>query len=113
MYSIFSVREEVLKAKAELPNKIASEEVGVRLRIMIKKDREMGAFLQELWEILFKDEMQKLLSCYSMGSLLTHTNEQFGKAVYNIETEILIKGAYIEHGKAMDNGENNKAETTS
>ncbi len=143
MYSIFSVREEVLKAKDDLPNNIASEKISVRLRIMIKKDLEIEAFLQELWEILFKDEikkgkihkkenfkkfytlgssdmmieikrvqMQKLLSCYSMGSLLTHTNEQFEKAVYNIETEILIRGAYIGHGKAMDNGENSKAETT-
>lgn len=57
-------------------------------------------------------EMYKLLSCYEMGNLLTHTNKQFGKAVYNIETEILIKGAHIENGKSMDCGEDGKTETS-
>lgn len=34
--------------------------------------------------------MRRLLACYSMGRLLTHTNDQFAKAVYNIQTEILV-----------------------
>ncbi|MCM1173917.1 MAG: hypothetical protein NC341_02575 [Blautia sp.] len=143
MYSIFSVREAVLKDKAKLPGEVKEETVSVRLRIMIKNDGKTDSFLQELWEILFRDEirekkipgkenfekfytlgssdmiigieqveMYKLLSCYGMGNLLTHTNGQFGEAVYNIETEILIKGAHIEHGKSMDNGEDDRTETT-
>lgn len=57
-------------------------------------------------------EMYKLLSCYGMGNLLTHKNEQFGNAVYNIETEILVKGAHKGNGKSMDTGEDGKTETT-
>lgn len=119
MYSIFSVREDTLKS--ELLSKIDNEEVGVQLRLMIKKDQAINNFLNKLWNELFADEIQsgiyhttedfekfytlgsddmmiriprikmhKLLSCYSMGSLLTHTNKQFEESVYNIETEILV-----------------------
>lgn len=55
-------------------------------------------------------EMHKLLSCYSMGRLLTHTNDQFGKTVYNIETEILVRGEHLKHGKSVDTREVNDSE---
>lgn len=55
-------------------------------------------------------EMHKLLSCYSMGRLLTHTNDQFGKAVYNIETEILVRGEHLKHGKSVDTRKVSEAE---
>lgn len=140
MYSIFSVREDMLKSKNKLFDKIEKEEVSVRLRIMIKNDQKISNFLQKLENILFQDEtrvnenspekefvkyytlgsydltveierveMYKLLLCYGMGSLLTHTNEFFGEAVYNIETEILVKGERLKNGKSVDNGENQKA----
>lgn len=144
MYSIFSVREAILKPEAEIQNEIECEKVKVRLRLMIKNDREIDGFLQSLWETLFKRETQtnetfqtksfekfytlgssdmvveidsvemyKLLSCYGMGNLLTHTNEQFEKAVYNIETEILIKDEEsIKHGKSVDSRGNDDAERT-
>lgn len=54
--------------------------------------------------------MRKLLICYSMGNLLTHTNEQFAKAVYNIQTEILVKGE--RYGKIMDTREAGNSKTT-
>ncbi len=56
--------------------------------------------------------MHKLLACYSMGNLLTHTNEQFAKAVYNIQTEILVEGEQIKYGKTMDTGKTGEPEAT-
>lgn len=129
IYSIFSVREDILKLETKLKNELSTEKVSVRLRMMIKNDQNIDDFLEKLSEKLFKDdvqednnimkfytlgnndliveiksvEMYKLLSCYGMGNLLTHTNTQFGKAVYNIETEILVKGESIRHGKSVDN----------
>lgn len=50
-------------------------------------------------------ETHKLLPCYKMGNLLTHTNPQFDEAVYNIQTEILVKGDNDQHGKSVDSGE--------
>lgn len=121
IYSIFSVRENVLKSEEGLKT-IQREQIDVRLHLMIKSDDKVNDFLQTLWEELYKEkiqsgmlekkehfskyytlgsgdmlleikqmEMQKLLSCYSMGKLLTHTNSKFCGAVYNIETEILTK----------------------
>lgn len=132
IYSIFSVRDDVLRQKTKLRDEVERETVSVRLRMMIKNDQKIDAFLQELRKKLFGDEIQEgassqgsikkfyilgssdlvveieniemheLLSCYGMGNLLTHTNEQFGETVYNIETEILVKGERIEHGQPVD-----------
>lgn len=142
MYSIFSVRENILKSETMLQKKIVQEEVKVRLRLMIKSEQEVKAFLQKIRKVLFEDkiqkkepgekesfemfhtlgssdmvveienvEMSKLLSCYGMGNLLTHTNEEFEKAVYNIETEILVRDEEsIDDGKSVDSGENDDAE---
>lgn len=123
MYSIFSVREDILGLETSLREKIENEEVSARLRMMIKDDKKIGTFLQALYSKLSQDAgqgnkevsknniqkfytlgssdliieiervaMDKLLSCYKMGNILTHTHTLFGEAVYNIETEILVHG---------------------
>lgn len=127
MYSIFSIRENILNRKSEIRQEAASEQVDVRLHIIIKDDREIDGFLYSLLEELSIDkedtskyrkyhtlgscdmlfeieqvDMHKLLPCYCMGNLLTHTNEKFEKAIFNIETEILAEREKLGNGKLDD-----------
>lgn len=127
MYSIFAVKEDILKVKSRLLNEIANEHVGVRLHIIIKDDSLIDHFLNLFMketglseknvhkyhtlgscDMLFEIEtvnLQKLLPCYCMGRILTHTNSNYEKAVYNIETELLAEREKIENGE-LDNGKN-------
>lgn len=141
IHSIFSVREDVIKSDTEIQDKIDNEIVTAQWRMMIKSDQKIDDYLDSLWSII-KDrevneedkkekfekyytlgsndlmvrldyvEMRKLLSCYKMGSLLTHTNPQFEEAVYNIQTEILVKGDNKQYGKSVDKQEVREAKET-
>ncbi len=125
MYSIFSVRESILKTEESIRDSIQDETIDVRLHIIIKDDQQLDSFLELLISKLYLGEnseirkyytlgncdmlieikninIQRLLSCYSMGSLLTHTSPDFELAIYNIETEILSKGELLPHGKLDD-----------
>lgn len=113
IYTIFSVKESMLSSEGQ-ENKVIDENVKCRLRAVIKDENSVNSFLKDLKAELFgsvksKDNIHvynalgnmdilielndvsfcKLLSCYRMGALLTHTNPKYDEAFYNVETEIL------------------------
>lgn len=108
MYSIFSVKEETLETEAKISESVDDEMVDIRLRAIIKSEKEAYHFLEklakknemkmEIYDTLGSEDMvvemrnisiRKWLSEYKMGNMMTHTNKEFGKAFYNIETEII------------------------
>lgn len=115
MYSIFSVRENMLNDI----NKIESEKVEVRLHIMVKNDTLIEKYLECLvkklciineeyktyntlgsCDLLFEIkgiDLKKILPCYVMGNILTHSNSDYQKAVFNIETEFIVEREILEN----------------
>ena len=45
------------------------------------------------WNLLFQVSIQirEILPLYSMGEILTHSNEEYNKAFYNIETSFICR----------------------
>lgn len=115
MYSIFSVRENMLNNA----NNINNEKIEVRLHIMVKDDELIQTYLEKLvdqigiingnyktyntlgsCDLLFEIkeiDLKNLLPCYAMGNILTHSNSFFQKAVFNIETEFIVESEILEH----------------
>lgn len=106
LYTISTVREDML----EHVDQMQEEVVSCRMRAVVKDKLFLKEFLEELRKKL-KDtglkmkvyetlggsdvsieikgvSLRKLLACYKMGELLTHSNEIYGKAFYNVESEI-------------------------
>ena len=114
MYTIFSVKEETLVSYDRIKQEIIDEKVDCRLRAIVK-DREKIHEIKEKLENALKEDtvcnpfileyhmmgnsdvmfelngisIQKLLACYKTNELLTHSNTDYQKAFYNVETEIL------------------------
>lgn len=119
MYSIFAVRESELKDCESVEDEI----IDCRLNATIKDQRKVAEFETQLRKF-FRDEnmpgqfrinfyqtlgncdclieisqvpVKRLLSCYRMGNLLTHTNGYYNKAFFNVETQFLLMEKR-EHG---------------
>lgn len=115
MYSMFAVREKEL----ERCETIQDEIIDCRLSAAIKSQENVGRYVGKLRDYLqegndlpeeFKIEcyqtlgnsdclidisrvpIRKLLRCYKMGRLLTHTNELYGDAFFNVESQFLLNG---------------------
>ena len=106
LYTISAVRENMLGDVDQLNEELVS----CRMRAVVKDKSFLKGFLEELrnkledtgskmktYETLGASDvfmelenvsLRKLLACYKMGELLTHSNEMYGKAFYNIESEI-------------------------
>lgn len=104
MYTIVAIQEKALETCTSFDN----ENVKCILRATVKNMSEAHKYLAELKDILSLDEIQcydtlgdsdllieipsikiqKLLSCYKMGNILTHTHPSYMKAFFNIETQI-------------------------
>lgn len=116
-YTIFAVRDPLLDSYETITKKVEDENVFCRLHCMVKNEVKAETFRKELEKQIGEKNKGKIavrrfqtlgmndwlmeinnvsicsiLECYKMGNLLTHTNEQYYEAFYNIESEILITG---------------------
>lgn len=114
-YSVFAMEEELLKNTEFWKARECQEKVNVRLSATIKARDKVGPFLQMLRERIGKTgeldelrvydilgdadllieaddvDLKDLLPLYAMGELLTHTNDHYKKAFYNIESRFLVE----------------------
>lgn len=117
MYTIFSVKEAALNSYDAIKSDIIDESVDCRLRAIVKDwclVNEMKERLENVLEgakisarrmlgntdVLLEINnvsLPKLLVHYKMNELLTHSNPEYQKVFYNVETEILL--AEAENGK--------------
>lgn len=111
-YTIFATREDALNKNTEIYEKMKNEEiVECQLDAVVKNWRKVDSFIARLKEELNinndiikkrillgskdisiripKVNLKDLLCLYKMGSLLTHSNKEFGDTFFNIETQFL------------------------
>lgn len=110
MYTVFSIRESVLQECKD----VCEETVACRLLATVKNLSEAGVFKRELASALGMEDMEikmyqtfgncdcileipsvsikRILHCYKMGNLLTHTNGHYKQAFFNVESQFLIEG---------------------
>lgn len=110
MYSVFAVKETAL----EDCQTIINENVNCRLIATVKDMKNAKIYISKLQDSLFPDDslstdkikcfdtlgnsdllieisqvpIQRLLRCYQMNQLLTHTNSDYNNAFFNIESQI-------------------------
>ena len=110
------MKEDILESYEEIENTIENEMVFVRLHCMVKDYQEAEIFRKELEKALSGRNGRKItirkfetlggydwllevdqISVYSifehykMKNLLTHANEIYNKAFFNVESEILTQ----------------------
>lgn len=110
MYTVFAVREDVL----ENCERVRDEIINCLLYATVKKRDRVEEYKRELAKALCKKKeeikiyetlghsdclieilqvsIKKLLYCYKMGRLLTHTNSYYNQAFFNIETQFMTEG---------------------
>lgn len=115
MYSVFAIKEAVL----ETCEGVVDEKVNCRLSAIVKSMDKVKTYIDKLKKTLNEGEtsdtievncfdmlgnsdllidisgvsIRKLLCCYKMGRLLTHANQFYGDAFFNIESQIYdVKG---------------------
>lgn len=110
-FTIFAIPEEALKSK----DNFNTENVDVLLKCSIKNYECAEQYFKELIKILQKHndnfsfdnydifgeydiiiiikdiQLGEILPLYSMGEILTHSNEEYKKAFYNIETSFICR----------------------
>lgn len=110
-FTIFAIPEETLKSKDNFNTEI----VDVFLKCSIKNYECAEQYFEELIKILQNDndnfsfekydifgeydiiiiikdiQIREILPLYSMGEILTHSNEEYNKAFYNIETSFICR----------------------
>ena len=116
-YTVFAVLESYLESYKMIKANLIDEKVFCRLHCMVKNEDDAEIFRIALekqvkarnekeikvrkfrtlgandWLMEINDvSICSILECYKTGNLLTHTNEQYNKAFYNIESEILVAG---------------------
>lgn len=114
MYTIFSIKEKTLESYNVINEEIIDERVDCRLRAIVKDWNKIHEMKEKLGDALEEEtgfrpsiserhmigntdvlfeindvSIQKLLTCYKMNELLTHSNPYYQEVFYNIETEIL------------------------
>lgn len=114
-YTVFAITEKFLESYETIQEKVADERVFCRLHCMVK-DYEEAEKLRKKLEQQISDRNERkvtirkfetfggydwllelddvsicsILECYKMKNLLTHANEMYNKAFFNIESEILV-----------------------
>lgn len=127
-YTVFAIREKFLESYDTIKGKLVDEKISCRLHCMVKDYEAAEAFRVKLEEhmkerngkqaqihrfdtfggcdwLLEIDDVSicSVFECYKMKKLLTHTNELYNTAFYNIESEILV-GEGRQDGRDMDRG---------
>lgn len=116
-YTIFGMREDVLKSYETLKDSVINEKICCRLHCMVKNYEKAEGFRVELkkhleeregttdieirkfetfggfdWLLEVEDvSLCSLLELYKTKKLLTHANEKYNEAFFNIESEILVQ----------------------
>lgn len=126
MYTIFSVREDILANATNCDQINKEERINCRLTSVVKSQAEAEKFIEKLYNLLSNNgqdqEMSvtqyntfggsdmlidihnvifaKILECYStkQKGLLTHFNNDYSEAFYNIETEFLLREGAKKYG---------------
>lgn len=111
MYSIFAVKEKDLEERGS----VKDEEVGCILSAMVRDREQAKEYIRKLEEFLRKAPnlskefsvthidtlgkcdllveichvpIRRLLCAYKMGGLLTHTNKEYNRVFFNIESQL-------------------------
>ena len=115
-YTVFAVMEKYLESYELIQNKLEDEKVFCRLHCMVKDYEEAEKFRVVLEQHISKrnkKEMEirkfetfgeydwlmelddisicSIFECYKTKNLLTHMNEAYNRAFFNIESEIFVK----------------------
>lgn len=113
MYTIFSVKEAALESYNVIKREIIDCRVDCRLRAIVKSWNRIDTMKKELQQALEVSQisarhmmgnadvlleindvsLHKLLVCYKMNELLTHSNPIYNAVFHNVETEILLAEA--------------------
>lgn len=127
-YTVFAIMEKCLESYESIQDKLEDERVFCRLHCMVKDYGEAEKFKNELekqmsnrngrpidirkfetfggydWLMELDDvSVCSVLECYKMKKILTHANEKYNRAFFNIESEILVKSEE-SNGKCVDRG---------
>lgn len=116
-YTVFAVREDVLRSYNDINNQLTQEKVCCRLHCMVRNYEKAETFRKELEDHFSKRHdnasiavrkyetyggydwlleidgvsISSVLECYKMGEMLTHSNKDYAAAFFNVESEILIE----------------------
>lgn len=116
-YSVFAIEEALLKNKEYWEKRLKNfpERVKVQLNITMKNKQEALMFLNRLGESLAEDDqnvkskiydilgeqdllfdmnnvpLEKILPFYAMGEYMSHSNEHYKKAFYNVESRFILE----------------------
>ena len=119
--TIFAIQEKSFYAAHPLYKQIEDEMVSCRLRCFVRDRNRADRFLKELGKDVMKNGAQGmrwfnilgsadllveidsiplkiLLSYYRTGERLTHMNQQYNEAWYNIETEFISDNGGMNYG---------------
>ncbi len=116
MYTVFAMKEDILASYEKIENAIEDEKVSIRLHCMVKDYQKAGIFKKKLEDGLSQrngrtikirkfetfggydwlmevDQISiySILEHYKMKRLLTHANEIYNEAFFNVESEILTQ----------------------
>lgn len=116
-YSVFALEESLLKDKKywKMRLKESQERVKVQLNITMKNKQEALKFLNRLENILTEDNsnvkskiydilgdgdllfdidnipLEKILPLYAMGEYMSHSNDDYKRAFYNVESKFILE----------------------
>lgn len=127
-YTVFAIMERCLESYESIQEILEDEKVFCRLHCMVKDYTEAEQFQDKLekhmssrngrkikirrfetfggydWLMELDDvSICSILECYKMKELLTHTNADYNRAFFNIESEILV-GTEERDGDCVDRG---------
>lgn len=134
-YTVFAVRESVLQSYDDIQAKLSQENVWCRLHCMVRDYAKAEIFRQKLeerftnrnnrainickfetfggddWLLEIDDvSIASVFECYKMGEMLTHSNEDYTAAFFNVESEILIEegqnGGELDRSTEEESGRN-------
>lgn len=115
-YTVFAVKEDALRSYDDIQNKLIQENVCCRLHCMVRDYVKAEEFRKSLEEHFSKRNMcpvkirkfetfggydwlleiddvsiSSVFECYKMGEMVTHSNESYKEAFFNVESEILTE----------------------
>lgn len=115
-YTVFAVKEDVLRSYDDIRKKLTDESVCCRFHCMVRDYEKAESFRRTLEERFTKRNedsvkirkfdtfggydwrleidnvsISSVFECYNIGDILTHSNKDYREAFFNVESEILIE----------------------
>lgn len=115
-YTVFAVKESALESYETIQGRLTEEKVCCRLHCMVRDYAKAEAFRKKLeehfterndriikirkfetfggydWLLEIDDvSIRSVFECYKMGEVLTHSNQDYKEAFFNVESEILTE----------------------